>query len=143
MSRVSSKIPSVATANVGGVHITRHILELEAASMAWSLHRLGLRIKQWFRQTRSKAGEAVVFPDQGQLMCIAEYNRGVLGLLREQRERAKMGAKTGAPPLDDEAFEKGVQELVAHAVRTMPEAQLRELLQDRARMGAPLDVEVG
>ncbi len=142
MSRVSSKIPSVATASVGGVHITRHILELEAASMAWSLHRLGLRIKQWFRQTRTKTGEPVIFPDQAQLMCIAEYNKGVLGLLKEQRERAKMGPKNGGPAISDEDFEKGLAELVAHAVRTMPETQLRELLADRARMGAPLDVEV-
>lgn len=141
MARVDSKIPSVANANVGGVHIVRHILELEAASMAWSLHRLGLRIKQWYRQTASKPGEPIVFPGDAELACMVEYNKGILGLLKEQRERAKLGSKSGAPPVSDEEFERGVAEIVAASIRTMPEERLRELLQERARSSTSIDVE--
>lgn len=142
MSRVTAKIPAVAVANVGGVALKRHVLDLEAAAMAWNLRKLGLRIRQWFRQSAKPHGELPLLPDQGTLAVIAEYNKGILGLLKEQRERAKMGPKNGGPALSDEDFEKGLQDLVAHAVRTMPETQLRELLQERAKMGAPIDVEV-
>ena len=54
-----------------------------------------------------------------------------MDLLREQRERAKLVAGKGAVAISDEDYQAGIRELVAEAVRTMPEAELRELLAAR------------
>lgn len=166
MSRVTSKLSSVTANSVGGVAIKKHVLELEASSFAWITRKIGRRLHRWLKATpdeiqghmsKWEEGRLVTYPmlhaDGSPVMvpCIPDqdfretyrwYSSSVTNLLREQRERAKMGPKNGGPALSDEDFEKGLQDLVAHAIRTMPETQLRELLQERAKMGAPIDVEV-
>lgn len=52
-------------------------------------------------------------------------------LLVEQRERAKLGAKTGAPIISDEAFEESMKQLTEDAVREMPRAELERLIAEK------------
>jgi hypothetical protein len=64
------------------------------------------------------------------------YERAVRNLLVEQRARAAMGVGKGGAPLDDATFKAGLDELVRETIKSMPIAELRELLKARA-----IDVE--
>lgn len=136
MARSTSKLASVATPSIGGVAVYRHVLDLEAATMTLIMRRLGQRIKCWFRNTKTsdpsdhKVGSGSL-PDEDARESIKLYTQGMLGLLKEQRERAKLTPKTGAVILDEATFEAELRTLVATTIRSMPDAELRAMLQER------------
>lgn len=166
MSRAAAKLPSVATPSLGGVAIKRHVLDLEAATFAWITRRLGQRLHRWMRNTPEmiqgfqiewtpqgpvskpildEHGEPVMvpcLPDSDWRESYKLYGASLLGLLKEQRERAKLGAKTGAPPLTDEEYESSLRELVADTLRKMPQGELDELLAARKRVDVIDQAEV-
>ncbi len=135
MSKAISGIPAVATPTIGGVTLQRHVLDLEAASVAWTLRKLGNRIRWWFNSTKLEH----TLPDSEVRETIVIWRDGVLRLLAEQRERAKLKPGKGAPIISDEDYAVALRELVAEQVRTLPESELHELLAARAN---PEPIEV-
>lgn len=166
MSRAAAKLPSVATPSVGGVSVKRHVLDLEAAKFAWITRRLGQRLHRWMRNTPEMIqGFQIEWTAQGPISkpildehgqpvmvpCLPDgewrdsyklYGQSLLGLLKEQRARAMLTAKTGAPPLTEEEYEASLRELVADTLRKMPQGELDELLAARKRVDVIDQVEV-
>ena len=77
-------------------------------------------------------------PSEAFLATFKEAGIVVLGLLKEQRERAKLKPGNGAPAIDDATFEKQLGELVRQTIVTMPKRELDELMRLRA-----IDVSAG
>lgn len=133
--RADVSLTAVETPTIGGVVLRRHILDLEAASLALALRKLGNRIRFWFRQTHAES----TLPDAEVRETIILWRDGVLDMLKEQRERAKLKPGKGAPIISDEEYATALRELVAEQVRTLPENELHELLAARAK---PEPIEV-
>ncbi len=163
MSKAESKLPEVTTPVIGGVRITRHVLDLEAGSLAWLARRVGRRLQRWLKQCPEeiqgfriewKQGQPVPVPmlhPNGEPVMVPAlpdgefretwrwYQATILGLLKEQRERARLAPGKGAPIISDEDYAVALRELVAEQVRTLPENELHELLAARAN---PEPIEV-
>ena len=164
MSRADSKLPEVATPHVGGVRVTRHVLDLEAGSLAWLARRVGRRLNRWLKQCPEEIRGHLIEWKQGVPVSVPMLNASgdpimvpalpdgefrenwrwyqttILGLLKEQRERAKLTPKNGAPILTDEEYQAELRVLVAESVRSMPEDELRELLAARTAK-APIEAK--
>lgn len=159
----SSGIGAVTTQAIGGVSVKRHVLDLETGHMMHITRRIGRRLTKWLRETPELVpgfraiweeghvslhpmlhpdGSPVMVPSLPDEMFRESYKlyaSTLLGLLREQRERAKLTSKNGALPISDEDYQAGIRELVAESIRSMPEAELRELL--AAREQAAIEVQ--
>lgn len=163
MSRASSKLSAVATPSVGGVSVKRHVLELEASSLAWIARRVGRRLARYLRnlpyeiqghQLQFVQGQAVPVP---MLNALGEpimvpalpdgefrenwrwYQTSILGLLKEQRERAKLTPKNGGAVLSDDEYQEALADLVRQSLAAMPDDELEQLLATR-RKAAPIEV---
>ncbi len=160
MSRVSSKLPSVATPTIGGVSIKRHVLDLEAGSLGWITRRVGRRLSRWLRSTPEEIQGFLIKWEEGRpvpvpmldlegkpimVPCLPDsefretwrwYQNALLGLLKEQRERAKLTPKNGAPALTDEEYEAAHREMVAESIRTMSDGELEAMLMERHKASA-------
>lgn len=119
-------IAGVAEADIQGVKVRRNLLDSETGRLLGMARRLGKRLAYQI----DRLDESLV-PDQDWTRCLDSYGRIVLSLLREQRERAKLGATTGAPVIDDETFEEELKNLALTAIKQMPQAKLKELLAQR------------
>jgi hypothetical protein len=128
--------PSVAIAEIGGVRIHRHVLEREAATLACTLRKLGVRIRYWLRAT----DEHKPLPDETLIASWNVWQSGILGLLKEQRERAKLTPKNGAAVLTDEEYQEALSDLVRQSLAAMPDDELEQLLAMR-RKAAPIEVK--
>jgi hypothetical protein len=156
----------VATPDIGGVTLRRHILDREAASLAKSAQIIGRRVRRWLREmpeTRpamrlvgnddkgfpifepwmvdAPDGSKVqllepVVPDKDVREAFDVYSKTILGLLKEQTARAKLKPGNGAPPVDDATFQRELAALAKEAVLSMPRSELEALLKQR-----PIDVE--
>lgn len=124
---------AVATPGIDGVTLRRHILDREAAGLAKLAQRLGKRLRVWFRQTEAKPEEERLptLPDEDTRESMDLYRKCVTDLLKEQRERAKLADKNGAPMVDDSVFEAQIAQLARKAVMEMPRAELEALLTAR------------
>ena len=142
---------------IGGVQIRRHVLDLEAPSLAWLARRVGRRLQRWLKQTPddiqghqiewvqgTPVSKPMLHADGSPVMvpCLPDadfrenwrwYQATILGLLKEQRERAKLTPKNGAPALSDEEYEAALREMIAETIRTMPAAELETLLEARKK----------
>jgi hypothetical protein len=148
----------MATADVAGVRIVRHPLEREAERLMGITNRLGARLRFWLRKVPAEVpvmtGEGedarpAIGPDGGQIMqpvmpdrdwreTYDLYQRSVLGMLKEQRERAKLvGAGKGGLPLSDAEADAELAELVKASIREMPAEELQALLAERVIDVAP------
>lgn len=159
MGKPSAGMISVATPTIGDVQIKRHALDVEAASLTRMCSRVRKRLNRWLREMPTEIAalremgkfddrgkpilEPVCGPDGKPLLepflpgedwreLFRWYQSATLGLLKEQRERAKLGAGKGAPPVSDEVFEAEIRELAQAAVLEMPKAELEALLRMRA-----------
>lgn len=154
----------VATPEVGGVTLRRHMLDLEASKLSAMAQRLGNRLRLWIRRMPDVTAQRVIgrdpdsgrdlfddildaegktitvpwLPDRDFRETFEQYSKVVLGLLKEQRERAKLIGKQGAPPVSDDVFDAQLGELARAAVLEMPKAELELLIRQRA-----IDVPVG
>lgn len=164
MGKPAAGMISVATPTIGDVQIKRHALDVEAASLTRMCYRVRKRLNRWlrempeqvacirevgrdgngkpiFEQMRDADGTPLLepfIPGKDWTELFRWYSSSTLGLLKEQRERAKLGAGKGAPPVDDATFDAQITELVRAAVLEMPKAELEALLRMRA-----IDVPVG
>lgn len=135
-NRPIAGMTALASTEVGGVRIHRHVLELEAATLACTLHKLGVRIRYWFRST----DEHKPLPDETLIASWNVWQSGTLGLLKEQRERAKLTPKNGAALLTDEEYQATLADLVRHSLQSMPDDELEQLLAMR-RKAQPIEVK--
>lgn len=166
MARPASGMIAVATPIVGDVQIRRHQLDCEAAALANMCHKVRRRLNRWLKQMPEEIAamramgridddgnpllEPVCGPDGKMLLepllpgedwreTFRWYQSAVLGLLKEQRERAKLVKGAGAPPLNDDEYAAELELIEQQAVLEMPKERLEELLR---RRGA-IDVAVG
>lgn len=114
--------------------------------------RLGGRLRYWLRGVPAEVpimrgygeeatpvldakGEPVmqpVMPDKDWRETYDLYTKSVLGMLKEQRERAKLvAAGKGGLPLTDAEADAELAELVRDSIRSMPPDELRALLAER------------
>lgn len=144
---------AVATPVVAGVVVQRHLLDVEAERMMHLLTKVGRRLRHWLKvmpeeraamrydretfthhpildATGNHVTEPLI-PDKDWLETADWYQKTMLGLLREQRERAKMAPGKGGLPVDDETFELELAQLAQDAVRAMPVEELQKLLAER------------
>lgn len=149
-----SQIGQVATPSVGGVNLPRrHVLDVETERLMNLCMRVGRRLRNWIRKMPEERaamrfdretgthypildqdGKQVMeplIPDRDWIENAEWYQRTLLSLLREQRERAKMTSGKGGPALDDATFEDELRELARQTIREMPESDLRALLAER------------
>lgn len=94
------------------------------------LERLGERLMQTMSVDVNEAGT----PTRDFNRSLANYSKGMLGLLQEQRERTKLkllAGKTGQVPLTDEEYAAEMAQLGLQAVRELPEKELRAELERR------------
>lgn len=158
MSKASAKLPAVQTPTHGGVTLRRHVLDLEAAKLTWINRRVGQRLSRWLRGAPElvqgfthewedghpvttpmleKDGSPVMvplLPDEPFRESWKIYASTTLGLLREQRERAKLGAKTGAVVLSDEEMQAALEEMLEVELKAMPEEKLQRILAARVKV---------
>ena len=64
------------------------------------------------------------------------YTTSVLGMLKEQRERAKLVKGAGAPPLNDDEYNAELELIEEQAVMEMSKERLEELLRKRGAIDA-------
>jgi len=94
------------------------------------LERLGQRLMETMSVDVNEAGT----PTRDYNRSLANYSKGMLGLLAEQRERTKLkllAGKAGQVPLTDEEYEAEMAQLGLQAVRELPAEQLRAELERR------------
>lgn len=112
---------------VEGVKVRRHVLDHEASRVAGIAQRLGKRLN--YRMRLQGAHE---LPDQEWRETYELYAKIVLGLLREQRERAKLSPATGAPALSDEEFSRELAEFRRETVHSLSDEEIRAEVARRA-----------
>lgn len=94
------------------------------------LERLGQRLLETLTVDVNEAGS----PTRDWNRSMANYSKGMQGLLAEQRERTKLkllAGKAGQVPLTDEEYEAEMAQLGLQAVRELPAEQLRAELERR------------
>lgn len=111
---------------LGGVKIRRHVLEREAIKLANILKRLGARLRD-----QLVALPEPILPDEEWLKYFKEYQGGILGMLKEQRERHRIAAGNGLPEISDAQYEEEMRTLVENGVKNMPREQLEQLLREK------------
>jgi hypothetical protein len=104
---VPTSFPAARTADIGGVSFRRDTLTVQAEQLASLTGRIGRRLNHWLRTHRDGVPSAEFFE------AFRYYQAALLGLLREQRERARPDCR----PMSDEDFERGMLELRAKFLR--------------------------
>lgn len=121
MARPHSNFPTVApatiggvavgkhTVTIGGVAVSKHTLTAQAEQLASLTGRIGRRLNHWLRTHPD------VLPSAEFFEAFRYHQAALLGLLREQRERARLA---GGEPMSDEDYERAVQELRTEILRS-------------------------
>lgn len=116
----------VVTHPIEGTLLRRDRLDSAVARMFRNARRIGMKLERWLTE----------HPDDdmgGVVMWMADYEqRMVYAGLREQRERAKLTAETGALTMDDATFERELKKLARKTLLEMPQVELDALLKERA-----------
>lgn len=149
-----AQLAAVATPDIGGVRVRRHVLEVETERIMNLVRKVGYRLRHWLR-TMPEDRVAMRFdretnthypvldpngnplteplvPDKDWLENAEWYSKTMLGLLKEQRERARLAPKDGALAIDDATLEAELDALTIERIKTMPEEEFRKLLAERA-----------
>lgn len=126
-----AQLEPVATPEVGGVVIRRHVLECEAARAMHLARRLGMRLRAQLIALGPRS-----LPDEEWRETAEIYERILRSLLVEQRERAKL-KPNAKPPISDEDAMAELAVLARQAVMTMPLADLQALMLARTAIDAP------
>lgn len=104
--------------------------------MAHLARRIGMRLRRWLVSTElpvDAPGEKVKaepLPDETTIKLMQWYSHAVLGLLKEQRERAKQAGK-GAPVMTDEEFALEDAKIRDEIRNALSVAELERLLEER------------
>lgn len=107
--------------------------------MAHLARRIGMRLRRWLVSTElpidapGQPVQAEPLPSETTIKLMQWYSGAVLGLLREQRERAKMNK--GVPQMSDEEF-RAEQAAVEKELRdAMSVEELERILAERKGAG--------
>ena len=162
MGKPSAQVIAVATPIVGDVQIKRHALDVQAAQLVRITSKVGKRLKRWLNempedvacmrvvgsddrgkpiveQMRDKDGNPLMepfLPGEDFRESYRFYTTSVLGMLKEQRERAKLVKGAGAPPLNDDEYNAELELIEEQAVMEMSKERLEELLRKRGAIDA-------
>lgn len=116
--KLKPPLPAIATPEVGGVRMRRHVLDAQASGLAHLARRLRTRLVYALRELPEGA-----MPDRDWRETYELYERTVTNLLKEQRERAKLKPagperpEDGAPLTPEEEAE--LRELAKGAIDTI------------------------
>lgn len=105
-------------------------LKAESERYISLLERLGERLSRSLPADVNTKGT----PSRDWARSFANYDKGMRGMLAEQRERVKLklaAGKAGQAPLSDEEYEAGMRELALEALSQLPEQELRAALAAR------------
>lgn len=86
MARPVSSFPEVADTSIGGVTFAKHTLSKQADQLASITARIGRRLSHWLRTNPDGIPSPEFFE------AFRYHQAALLGLLREQRERARLAA---------------------------------------------------
>jgi hypothetical protein len=96
IGRLKAGLPSVPTVTLADVTVGLHDLTQQSKVLESICRRIGIRLNYWLRRTarmNTDAGRAVdeaPLPSAEFLEAFRYYQAALLGLLKEQRERAKL-----------------------------------------------------
>jgi len=108
------------------------------SSLAYLSEKLSRRLRHWMRwtQTDKLTGEGPL-PDEDWRENFDLYQRAVLGLLKEQRERQKLAdavaKRGGAAVLSSGEYEAELLSLARETIRAMPDEELQALIAERSK----------
>ncbi len=86
--------------------------------------------------------EVPLLPDEDFRENWKLFEKTVVSILHEERERSKMLSKNGAPQISDEEFEAKLKDIARQAVLEMPADELKALLALRSiDVGSPAPPE--
>lgn len=126
----------------------RPSLDVETERSVHLLRRLGQRARRWLiaHEEELTVVEIIGRTEQGEpierevvvpadvIDAVKVHAKGVVDLLREQRERAKL--KPLAPVLSDAEFETELRELALETLRTLPQEEFERLALARGAIDA-------
>jgi hypothetical protein len=129
--RPHNRFPPVTTPMIGGVTVGKHTLTAQAEQLESITGRIGRRLSHWLRTNRDGVPSAEFFE------AFRYYQAALLGLLREQRDRARLaaGERESVPT---EVLEAQLREEFLRAAHTFtPEewAMLDRVRTEQARTG--------
>jgi hypothetical protein len=114
--RPTSRFPEVPIVELGGVAVGRHTLTAQAELLESIVGRIGRRLNHWLRTNRDGVPSADFFE------AFRYYQAALLGLLREQRERAELELKRTSDAamrrLDDAQLEATLRAELLKAAHT-------------------------
>lgn len=113
-----SGFPAVARVPLEGITVGSHTLTAQAEQLESLTRRVGARLAHWLYTT----SVARTLPPTEWIEVFRYYQAAVLGLLKEQRERAKLTA--GEHPTDEQLHEQFRDEL-AKALETFSPEERR------------------
>ena len=96
--------------SIGGVIVGKHTLTVQAEQLESITARIGRRLNHWLKTTPNAV------PGGEFLEAFRYYQAALLGLLREQRERARRAGDD--PNVSDEALAVQFKQEVVNALRT-------------------------
>ena len=124
-----SMIP-VSTPVIGGVKMQRHSLDIEHRRLTGLLRRLGARLVQ-----QIEALPPAALPSEEWLNHAKFYGLNTLGLLKEQRERARIMVSPGAKQITDEQYQRELEQALDERIRNMPRETILEMTSDPVPVG--------
>jgi hypothetical protein len=109
--------PGCQTRPVEGIYVGTHTLTKQAEQLESLTRRVGNRLSLWLKRTSGPNDDpnANPLPSPEWIESFRYYQAAVLGLLKEQRERAKL--KAGEDITDDE-LQKQFREEMAKALES-------------------------
>lgn len=129
--------PSHGTGFHGGHGKTKTLVRA-TSSLAFLAQKLSCRLRYWMRETQiDKISGSGPIPDQDWRETFDLYQKTVLGLLKEQRERQKLTdaviKKGGAAVLTSGEYDAELMSLARETVLGMPQDQLDALIAERTK----------
>lgn len=109
--RPRSGFPAVVVAPVEGITVGTHALTAQAEQLQSLTLRVGKRLSYWLRKTNA----TMDLPPEEWIEVFRYYQAALLGLLKEQRERAKMQSGDG---LTDEQLKDTFKAQLVEALET-------------------------
>lgn len=117
MARPRSSFPPVPASSVGGVAVGEHTLTKQAEQLEKLNRRIGQRLDLWLRNHPG------ALPDGDFVEAYRYHSASLIGLLKEQRERAR----DGGPPVPTEVLVAQLRHEFAVAAGTFDDADLEIL----------------
>lgn len=114
---------------LGSYDVSKDVLHQETIRLAAIMMRVGRRLKNYI----GKLGDRAT-PDEDTRETLRWYKDTVLGLLKEQRERARLAAASGSQPLSDPEYNEAIAALKREALLEMSDDEMAKLMAERAQL---------